>query len=206
MLSDSNRKAVSSLVDRSGEFADYYAANDAKHFSSSSPGSTFTDRRLTKTEDVLALAIEQRGNLDGDDRAFFIDEMGSNPESFVDDARYLHVKARGHLGIAKSSEIPDDAVVHFEQHKPDSPASPTVYLQGDKTPTTDDAVIIIGISDGRERVFTTYPGTITPRGTGKTDEFKGQAMSISSFREKFGADVYVNIKLGQPLAEMPTEV
>lgn len=79
-------------------------------------------------------------------------------------------------------------------------------LQGDKTPTTDDAVIIIGISDGRERVFTTYPGTITPRGTGKTDEFKGQTMSISSFREEFGEDVYVNIKLGQPLAEMPTEV
>ncbi len=194
LLSGGDKDLVTRIV-RRDLHNDYYAANDEKHFKSGL-GSTFTDPRVRCTEDVVGLALIQRGSLLGDDRSTFVDHYDADPGAFSDGCRYLLVSTPGVVGVEKLSRLDNDMIVHFESHKPSAHIVPVVHM-GDMHPlSTNVAVVILGPdpeSESGEMVFTTYPGTITPAGSGEMDSLLGASMSVEEMKGRFGPDVHVNI-------------
>lgn len=170
--------------------ADYYKATDAKHFGDRTiPGSKFTDPDLNSLEDVLELAIKQRGNLENDDRAKFID-MGALKDAFDPNIRYLYVETKGLVGIIHSAGRPDGIPLLVRRTKPGAPCS--VTYNTNLRHTTDIAVVIIDKDDaGNERLITAHPGTPVKPKTGEFDEFEGQYISLGQARLIAGGELWL---------------
>ena len=74
------------------ELSGYFEATEQKHFDpKKAAGSLFTEIKTLR--ELLQKAIEQRGNLDGDDREKLI-ELGVAPEALMAQCRYLKVEAK----------------------------------------------------------------------------------------------------------------
>ena len=181
---------ISRLINRDGEMAAYYRATDAKHFGNrESAGAKFSDKRLNRLEDVLALAIEQRGSLDGDDRATFI-EMGTLKNSLDPDIRYLYVKTPGTYGVIYSEGMPDGIPLLVGRTKPSAPCSVIHSVQ--MRPTTSFAVIVIDKdAAGNERVITAHPGTPVKPKSGEFDAFEGQYITLGQARAIAGGELWI---------------
>jgi len=183
-------ETITRLINRTGDLAAYYRATDAKHFGDrTAPGSRFSDSSLNKLEDVLELAIEQRGNLDGDDRNEFI-KLGSLKDSFDPDIRYILVHTSGSLGVIHSEGRPDGIPLLVGRTKPGAPCS--VISSNQFRHTTNVSVIIIDKDvNGKERVITAHPGTPVKPKTGEFDAYEGQYISLGQARAIAGGELWI---------------
>lgn len=206
-------QAATALIPRRGSWHAYYQATDAKHFpaignaaTGSTPGSTFTDPSLRRLNDVVALAYRQRGNLDGDDREELA-RFGTPEEAFKPGIRYLLVRTPGTVGIRRSDDLPDDALVEVVRSKPGAPCSLVIDVSAQETTTV--GTIIIGrqplesFADGRQGeeqdlVFTAHPGLPIPVDfTDRMSQHEGQHVPIAMVREVYGGDVWLNTRLAE---------
>lgn len=192
--------------DRSEGHAKYYGDNDKKHFSpdpvidkgsqeKKQPGSKFLDKKLKKTEDVLALAIQQRGTIKGCDKAKFI-ALGASPDAFQADKRYLYVETPGTVGILNSSEMNENEMLTVTRTKVGAPCSlvATVKTQ----PKTHYAVAVLATDKetGKDLLITTFPGVVTKSlRNDDIDALEGKQITVAQAREMLGGNVWVNTKL-----------
>lgn len=180
---------IEDLVPRGGPHADYYKATDAKHFShgDAQTGSVFTDPKLTNLEDLLALAAEQRGGLDGDDRAELI-AMGADENAFAEGFRYLAVATAGTVGIIPDSELDANLDLEVVRTKPGAPAS--LVLEVDDNPTTNVGVIILGpdpTNPENEIVMTAHPGLpVAPAASDEFGPLVGTQVTVADARNLVG--------------------
>lgn len=186
---------VLALVPRESN-GQYYAQNDAKHFGrGGTAGSRFTGDGIDATEDVLVLAYQQRGTLEGDDRDVFITNDGASPDAFFEGCRYLKVHTPGLSGVLSSQFLDDGDLIHVRRDKVGAPCS----LSADAKPGANEVnsgCIIIGPSpDGGERVYSAFPGPVTVPGSGEMDAYEGQSLPVWQVREIFGQDVHVLLKV-----------
>lgn len=201
------QQAATALIPRRGAWRDYYAATDAKHFTSpqvapSTPGSTFTDPALRRLNDVVALTHRQRGHLDGDDRDE-LTRLGTPEEAFKPGIRYLLVRTPGTVGIRHSEDLPDTAMVEVVRSKPGAPCSLVVDVVAQETTTVGTIIIGRDAADAavsgqqaRDLVFTAHPGLPIPVDfTDRMADWEGQRVSLAQVREVYGGDVWLNTRL-----------
>ena len=74
-------KEITTMIDRKNR-PEYISSIETKHITGSSAGSKFTDPSIKNVNDVMSLAQQQRGSLDGDDRDKLI-AQGAEPSSFL---------------------------------------------------------------------------------------------------------------------------
>ena len=196
--SHASQRQAAVLIPRRGSLGKYYKATDTKHFGTANgPGSTFTDPKMRRLNDVVALAVRQRTDgLNGDDRAELI-AHGAPKNAFRDDVRYLAVRTPGTVGVIRSNDMPDSTPVRVERHKPGAPCSFVVDVQDQ--PHTSIATVIIGshaLDAGREVVYTAHPGVPTPSSSGdKMSAREGQTVTLKEIRAVYGGDVWLNTRL-----------
>jgi hypothetical protein len=175
--------------------SDYYAATDRKHFGDrTEPGSKFLDPALSELEDIVRLAIAQRGSLDGDDRVKFY--FDSDPDAFRDGNRYLKVATPGTVGVIHSTELSDASLLSVVRTKPGAPVSLVASVT--EQPTTDYAVLIIEdvIDTGEARVVTAFPGTVTaPLESLTLEELEGGAITVAAARDILRGEFWANTRL-----------
>lgn len=200
-------KLVESLVLRN-EREDYISSIDKKHFTLEGHGSNFTDSRVTKTEDVLKLAIQQRGSLNGDDREKLVN-LGAPIEGFRDGIRYLCVEVDGVEGLKSTELMDDDEIITVKAkgraREGQLPSLSFVSKVKEKEPV-NYATVIIGSKlddnnkpiDG-EMLWTMFPGTANwaPRSenireSGLED---GSQIKVRELRKMFGRNFKVNTEL-----------
>lgn len=186
-----------SAINRDGEFKQYYADTDKKHFQDKSkPGSKFTDPRVNDLNAVAALAAYQRGNLEGDDREKLI-KAGANPKAFNDGFRYLIVRTPGKMGVQDISTFPPGTKFRVERHK----AGGSCSIVGDvkEQRSVNYGVVIMGPVPGNkgDSVITAHPG-MPSRSSGK-DTFgphEGRTLLASQVHEITGTDrVNINTRV-----------
>lgn len=190
---------------------EYIESIDKKHITSKSAGSKFTDSKIKKAEDVLALALAQRGSLKGDDRNKLI-EAGASPEAFLpveSGVRYLQVKTNGTEALKDTATMKDSDVLTIvaKGRNDGKPSSLSFSTEVKEQPTTDYATVIIGPDmdenkkpiPNTEVLWTMHPGTPTRgirsetiRENGLDD---GDKITVGELRKRFGKDIKVNTKL-----------
>lgn len=182
-------------IPRDGAYKKYYEDTDAKHFSDKEkPGSKFTDPRIKNLNDLAAVTYQQRGSLDGDDRATLI-KYGANPENLSPDFRYLVVKTPGKLGSQDISTFPVDTKFRIERTK--EGASCSVVADVKSQANVNFGVLIMGKVDGKDAVITAHPGF--PARMSKKDTFgdyEGRTLSMNHVMEIAGSEkVNVNTRV-----------
>lgn len=184
-------------IPRDGQYAQYYADTDAKHFSDKDkPGSKFTDSRIKNLNDVTALAAKQRGNLDGDDREELI-KHGANPDALNPNFRYLMVRTPGKVGSQDINSFPVTTKFRVERTKAGSSAS--VVADVKEQPKANFGVVIMGRPPGvnQDSVITAHPG-LPSRSSGKDTfgEYEGRTLSMNHIMEIAGTNrVNINTRL-----------
>ena len=190
--------AKSVILSSTPEERAYYAANDAKHFGpTSGPGSQFVG--IENTAALVALASEQRGSLDGDDRETLL-ALGGDPGGFMEGMRYLMVKADGVLGIKSGAEVDDSTPITVTRTKPGAPCSLVAAVRG-KT-AVDYGVVIMGTHDvtGQPFVITTFPGQVTrPTADPRVDELEDRTLPAGMLRELLGQAAFDTMTLNTRL-------
>lgn len=192
---------VTGLVDRNDpEWSAYYEGTEKKHLlDPEKPGSKFTDPNLKTLEDVLALTLIQRKNLDGDDRQFFIDE-GTDVNAFMPGFRYLKVSTPGKLGIVHSSTLDESAVISVERTKPGAPCNFVINVS--EQPTVDYGVVILEGSGNDSKLITMFPGaptyvSLSSSNKERVNSWEGTSLTVSELRKRMGRDVVINTRLVQ---------
>lgn len=193
-----HKEIVADLIPRKSSMREYYEATDKKHFGDKSePGSKFTNPKITCLEDIVELALQQRGNLEGNDTDIFI-SLGVSPTAFHEDNRYLFVKTEGTVGIKHSDSLHDNTLVQIVRTKPGVPCS--VILDVVEQEKTHHGIIILskdtkGVNDGKDILITAFPGSPTP--IIKRDifeEYENQILTIKKVRELAG-DLWLNTRV-----------
>lgn len=202
--------SVGALVERDNR-PQYIESIDSKHFDSSRSGSTFTDKRVDNTEDVLRETARQRGNLDGDDRDELIQE-GADPSSFLpkeSGVRYLKVKLEGTQALRNTANMDDNEVLTIVEKGGNDgrPSSLSFSSDVEEQPKTEFATVVVGPNmdenkkpiEGTQVLWTLHPGVPT-RGI-RSDNIRekglegGSQIKVKDLREMFGKDIQVNTKL-----------
>lgn len=207
---EQGQKAADSLVKR-GSRSDYINSIDKKHFAENGMGgSKFTDTRVKKAEDVVSLALAQRGSLQGDDREKLI-ASGAAPNAFLppeSGVRYLQVKVDGTEATKSTADMPDDKVLTVQAKDPSDPnSSLSLVATVKEQPKTQFATVIIGPETdenkepikGTNTLWTMHPGAPT-RGIRSNDLREkglngGSTITVKELREKFGKDIKANTKV-----------
>ena len=177
------------------EVADYIESITAKHWGEGAVGSRFFEGNGLM--DLLDTAIQQRGNLQGDDRQILI-EKGVDPTALMAECRYLVVKTPGEVGIIKATELPDDTEVKVVRTKPGTPCS--LIVEGENFPTADFGVVVIGPNEKqkddepepstKEMVWTAHPGL--PIRPAKDDSWpEGTTITVADVKAKLGENAYL---------------
>lgn len=201
---------VQDMVDKKSR-PEYIESIETKHIRGSGAGSKFTDPKIKTVDDVMSIAQQQRGHLQGDDREALI-QVGADPSSFLPPStgvRYLMVQTNGTQAIKHTSELPDDTVltVNAKGKNDGKPASLSLSVDVNKQPTTEFATVIIGPKmdekkdpiEGTNTLWTMHPGVPT-RGIRSNDLREkgldgGSTITVKELREKFGKDINVNTRL-----------
>ncbi|MEI6237716.1 MAG: hypothetical protein WCP03_03910 [Candidatus Saccharibacteria bacterium] len=191
------------------EFAEYYKAVEAKHFklSEKSVGSRFLE--ASNLEELLSLTAQQRGDLNGDDRAKLA-TMGVPETALLSHCRYLIVETPGELGIINASELLPDSPIEVIRTKPNTPCS--LVFRSTEFPETNLGLVIIGLNqkqspDGsdpstKEMVWTVHPGP--PVQPASEDIWaEGSVITAQEVVDKLGPEYYVNV--ARPFHEVETE-
>lgn len=180
------------------EYAHIYAILNEQHFGKKTHGSKFyenPDTGAKNLEELLKRALEQRGTLDGDDKAFFRSQ-GVPDEALLDSHRYLKVNAEGKLGIASVSSFPPDTKVKVVEVKRGEELSLVVEIEtDDDLPEVEYGTIIIGPDEagGPERIKTAHPGAPAP--IFRTDMFpKDSVLTIQEVVDTLGPNQHVIVK------------
>lgn len=189
----------------------YIDSINNKHFAKNDMGgSKFTDKRLTKAEDAISLALAQRGGLKGDDRDKLI-ASGADPNAFLppeSGVRYIQVKANGTEATKSTADMKDDEILTVQAKDPNDPKSSLSFVATVKEqPKTSVGTIIIGPKEdsngepikGTETLWTMHPGSPT-RGIRSNDIREkglkgGSTITVKELREKFGKDIKANTKV-----------
>lgn len=173
---------------------------EVKHFDpEKGVGSLFTE--IENLQDLLEKAIEQRGNLDGDDREKFI-AMGVPPEALMAFCRYLKVETPGEVGIANVKDLAPDTKVKVIRTKQGTPCS--LVVEGQNLPITDFGTIIIGPNEKgkkpddpepstKEMIWTVHPG-LPVRPVTEDIWPEGSEITVQDVIDKFGDEVFLNVK------------
>jgi len=196
-ISDEAWAELSTYHDRTEQaWDDYYIATEMKHFLDvDAPGSKFTDPEVNKIDDVLGLALLQRGSLEGDDRDEF-KRLGAKDDAFNPNFRYIRVETPGVVGIKDTATMRPDELVRVERTKPGVPCS--IVTDVTERPVTDYGVIVLAADQntGKPRVITTFPGLVTRSSKSEElDALEGQLITVADARCLLGGDVYANARL-----------
>lgn len=207
------QKVAHDLTERSTnpKRKDYIESIDRKHFENNGgAGSKFTDPRVKKTEDVISLAIAQRGGLKGDDRDKII-ANGADPNAFLPPetgVRYLQVKVDGTEATKDTSTMSEDEVLTVTAKQRGNGSSSLSIAADVKTqPKTQYATVIIGPKEdeegepikGTNTLWTMHPGNPT-RGIRSNDLREkglddGSKITVGELRKLFGKDIKANTRL-----------
>ncbi|OHA20565.1 MAG: hypothetical protein A2849_03075 [Candidatus Taylorbacteria bacterium RIFCSPHIGHO2_01_FULL_51_15] len=183
-----------------GEHAGYFKDMETKHFDpEKGVGSLFTE--IKDLQSLLDKTIDQRGNLDGDDREKFI-AMGVKPEALMTFCRYLEVETPGEVGVSSVKDLSPDTRVKVIRTKQGAPCS--LVVEGQNLPTTKFGTIIIGPNEKgkksddpepstREMIWTVHPG-LPVRPATQDIWPEGSEITIQDVIDKLGNDVFVNVK------------
>lgn len=134
----------------------YYGQLERKHFDqASASGSVFTDPRVSSVRDLLRLAIEQRGSLDGHDH----DVLGepSRPGTY-----YVKVDVKGLQGAVSGADLDPQEFVLAQRSKDGVP--PDLLVFGRNREPVDFATLVLtdemveGSVTGRRVLVTCFPG------------------------------------------------
>jgi hypothetical protein len=190
------------------ERPEYMAAIDEKHFNALGHGSKFTDERVGKIEDVLSLAVAQRGNLDGDDRDE-LQRLGAPSGAFIDQCRYIKVRVDGVEALQATDALPEDEILTIKgkgKGADGRPKSLSVVARVEKLSAVKYATVIIGPREDEkggpiegEMLWTMFPGVATQ--SPRSDKLReagledGDKITVRKLRSLFG-DFKVNAELG----------
>jgi len=180
----------------------YFEDTERKHFDpEAGAGSIFTE--VKSLPELLALAIRQRGDLEGDDREQFI-ALGVNPESLLTFCRYLKVNTGGEIGIKSTRDLSPDTKVKVIRMKRGAPCS--LIIESNDFPKTDFGTIIIGPNEKsettlpddpeqstEEMVWTVHPGLPIRPSTGDL-WLEGSEITVRDVVKKYGFDVFLNVR------------
>ena len=182
------------------EHLGYFKDMEIKHFDpEKGVGSLFTE--IKDLKNLLEKTIEQRGNLDGDDREKFI-AMGVKPEALMAFCRYLKVETPGEVGIANVKDLAPDTKVKIIRTKQNAPCS--LVVEGQNLPITEFGTIIIGPNEKgknpddpkpstKEMIWTVHPGLpVRPA----TEDIwpEGSEITVKDVIERLGSDVFLNVR------------
>ena len=184
------------------EMAGYFEDTEKKHFDSATAiGSLFTE--VKTLEGLLVKAIEQRGNLDDDDRKQFI-AMGVPPDAMLGFCRYIKVNTPGETGIRSIKDFPPETKVKVIRAKRGTPCS--LVVETDNLPWVDFGTIIIGPNERsemakpedpmpstKEMIWTVHPG-LPVRPAEKDFWMEGTEITVKDILAKLGDDVFLNVK------------
>jgi len=183
------------------EHADYMQAVERKHFNNETAiGSIFTE--VSGLSALLSLAIEQRGSLNGNDRAFF-EQQGVSPESLRPDCRYLKVETPGRIGIVEVDDprLSPDQTVEVVQAKPKVPA--TLVVEMPEMPETSIGTIIIGPNakespndpepSTQEMIYSVHPG-LPIKPTEENVWPVGSRLTVKEVKDKLGPQAFLNVR------------
>lgn len=194
-----SRTLADSVIPRDGQFKEYYAGTDAKHFhDKNKPGSKFTDPAVANFNDLVALTARQRKDgLNGDDRAQLV-AMGTDASALKPGYRYLMVKTDGKLGVKNSSSIDDENTrVRVERTK--AGASCSLVMDVKEQDTVGFGVLVMGRPEGVDKdiAITAHPGLpSTSSGRGTFDEYEGKTITVAQARKIAGTkEVNINTRL-----------
>lgn len=198
------------LIDRDSR-PEYIASIETKHITGNGAGSKFTDSKIKSANDVITLAKQQRGSLDGDDRAKLI-EQGADSNSFLPESsgvRYLMVKTNGTQALKDTKDLDENTVltVTAKGRNDGEPSSLSLSTDVKEQPTTQFGTVIIGPKsdddgnpvEGTQTLWTLHPGVPT-RGI-RSDTLRehgldgGSTITVKELREKFGKDIKVNTRI-----------
>lgn len=203
-------KEITTMIDRKNR-PEYISSIETKHITGSSAGSKFTDPSIKNVNDVMSLAQQQSGSLDGDDRDKLI-AQGAEPSSFLPAStgvRYLMVKTQGTQALKNTSDLDEDTTltVTAKGRNDGKPASLSLATEVKEQPKTQFGTIIVGPKEDENRnpientttLWTMHPGVPT-RGIRSNDLREngldgGSTITVKELREKFGKDINVNTKL-----------
>lgn len=178
----------------------YFRDMENKHFvPETAVGSLFTESPSLRS--LIDLAIEQRGDLEGDDRDKFI-AMGVKPEALMSFCRYLKVETPGEVGIVNVKDLEPDTKVKVIRTKQGAPCS--LVVEKAELPLTDFGTIIIGPNEKsedpkasdpstKEMIWTVHPGLpVRPA----TEDIwpEGSEITVQEVIDKLGNDVFLNVK------------
>ncbi len=182
------------------EHEGYFKATEAKHFvPETAVGSLFTG--VKSLNELLGLAIQQRGSLEGDDREKFI-ALGAKEGDLMPQCRYLMVKTPGEVGIVNVKDLAPDTQVQVVRTKPGAPCS--LIVLDNNFPVTDIGTIVVGPNEKSEKpddperttkemIWTVHPGLpVRPLAGDVWPE--GSVVTVQDVIEKIGNDVFLNVK------------
>jgi hypothetical protein len=183
--------------DRSPDHTKYYADNDKKHMGDKDqPGSKFLSPKIKKTEDALALAIQQRGSIEGNDKEKFI-ALGASPDAFQESNRYLYFETPGTMGVQNSSSMDDNETLTVTRTKAGAACSLVANVKTQPKTSYAVAVIATDKNTGKDLLITTFPGMVTKSlRNADIDDLEGQKITVAQARKILGRDVWVNTKIG----------
>lgn len=193
------RALANSVIPRDGQYKEYYAGTDAKHFhDKDKPGSKFTDPAVTNLNDLVALTARQRKTgLSGDDRAQLV-AMGTDSSALKSGYRYLLVKTEGKVGVRNSSSISDENTpIRVERTK--AGASCSLVMDVKEQDSVGFGVLVMGRPEGVDKdiAITAHPGLpSTSSGRGTFDAYEGKTITVAQARKIAGTkDVNINTRL-----------
>lgn len=185
----------------------YMAAIDEKHFNALGHGSKFIDERVGKIEDVLSLAVAQRGNLEGDDRDE-LQSLGAPAGAFIEQCRYIKVRVDGVEALQATDDLSEDEVLTIKGKGSGAdgrPKSLSVVAKVDSLSPVKYATVIIGPREDEngepiegEMLWTMFPGVATQ--SPRSDKLReagleeGNKITVKRLRSLFG-DFKVNAEL-----------
>ena len=180
-----------------------------KHFTDGQTGSKFNGAKDPLS--VLKSAVQQRGGLDGDDRAELI-AAGADPSSFMppeSGVRYLKVATQGVEYMKDTKDMADTDYLYVREKKRSDgkPGSLSFSARVSEGQKVSHATIVIGPTPdenrqpipGTEQVWTMHPGNPT-RGI-RSDTVRenglgdGDRITVGEFRKRFGRDIKANAEL-----------
>ena len=191
------------------ELANYFAETERKHFDpETAVGSSFTETHSLR--DLLVTAIEQRGQLRGDDREELI-ALGASPEAFVPGRRYLKVETPGLMGVVRAAELDPWTLVTVVRTK-GSGLPCDLAVEGVPRNPVGYGTIIIAPNEKQsddspepsteETVITAFPG---PPTSPFTEDYwpEGTVVAVEDVlgHPGLGPDTYLVVRGGLPASE-----
>jgi hypothetical protein len=172
----------------------YYEQLHDKHFNQQTAVGSVFNPALKDLATLLALAANEPGGLERDDRDHFV-ALGVSREALIDECRYLMVQVPGEIGLIKAKDVKPNKTVRVVRTKDNLPCS-LVVRKADFIPVEYGTIIIgpDGTRENKEHVWTAHPGPPIPR---TTEDIwpEGSVITAQDVIDRLGEDAWLQIEV-----------